>query len=263
MSSLPLSTVVARLRAAGCVFAEDEAELLTAAAGSQAELAGMLDRRVAGQPLEHILGWVEFCGLRVAVAPGVFVPRRRTEFLARRAAALIAPGAVVVDLCCGSGAVGAVITAAVPDVELYAVDIDPPAVACARGNLPAGATVLCGDLYEPLPATLRGRVTVLVANAPYVPTDSIELLPPEARLYEPLVALDGGPDGLSIQHRVLAGAEPWLADGAHVLIETSDRQSPTLADTATRYGLTPTVSGDPDLYATVLIARAARRTRQT
>src|SRR5438105_13868597 len=82
------SAIVTRLRAAGCVAAEDEARLLVAAARTPADLAAMVDRRAAGLPLEHILGWAEFCGLRIAVDPGVFVPRRRTEFLVRQAAAL-------------------------------------------------------------------------------------------------------------------------------------------------------------------------------
>src|SRR5579863_5977286 len=103
-----LSLIATRLRACGCVFAEDEARLLTAAARTPADLADMVDRRAAGLPLEQVLGRAEFCGLRISVAPGVFVPRRRTEFLARRAIALARREAgsgvpVVVDLCCGSG----------------------------------------------------------------------------------------------------------------------------------------------------------------
>ena len=80
--------IVTRLRDAGCVFAEDEARLLISAARTPGELAAMVDQRTAGQPLEHVLGWAEFCGLRVAVDPGVFIPRRRTEFLVRQATAL-------------------------------------------------------------------------------------------------------------------------------------------------------------------------------
>src|ERR1022692_3801195 len=136
--SFPAQSVVARLRAAGCVFAEDEARLLIAAARTPADLAGLVDRRVAGLPLEHVLGWAEFCGLRIAVDAGVFVPRRRTEFLVREAAAACRPGAVVVDLCCGSGAVGAALAVAVGRVELHATDIDPAAVRCARRNVAGG-----------------------------------------------------------------------------------------------------------------------------
>ncbi|MGZ4592085.1 MAG: putative protein N(5)-glutamine methyltransferase [Actinomycetes bacterium] len=246
--------MVTRLRAAGCVFAEDEAELLVAAARTPADLAAMGDRRAAGLPLEHVLGWAEFCGLRIAVDPGVFVPRRRTELLVRQTAALAGPGAVVVDLCCGSGAVGAALAAALDGVELYAVDIDPAAVCCARRNVAAaGGRVYEGDLYEPLPETLRGRVDVLVANAPYVPTEEMGLMPPEARLHEPRVALDGGADGLAVLRLVTAGARPWLAPGGHLLVETSERQAPMLVEAVARTGLVPRVARSDELSATVVI----------
>jgi release factor glutamine methyltransferase len=248
------SAIVTRLRAAGCVFAEDEARLLISTARTPADLAAMVDRRVAGLPLEQVLGWAEFCGLRVAVEPGVFVPRRRTEFLVREAAALTRPRALVVDLCCGSGAVGAALAAALDRVELYAVDIDPAAVQCARRNVAtAGGRVYEGDLYRPLPATLRGRVDVLVANAPYVPTEEVGLLPPEARIHEPRVALDGGVDGLDIQRRVIAAARRWLAPGGHLLIETSERQAPQTVETFDRSGLIPRVARSDELNATVVI----------
>jgi release factor glutamine methyltransferase len=261
----PRSVIVARLRAAGCVFAEDEARLLISAARTSADLAAMVDRRVAGVPLEHVLGWAEFCGLRIAVDPGVFVPRHRTEFLVGQAIALARqanlashvvarPRAVVVDLCCGSGAVGVALVAALDRAELYAVDIDPAAVGCARRNVAAaGGQVYEGDLYEPLPATLRGRVDVLVANAPYVPTEAIGLLPPEARIYEPRLALDGGADGLDVQRRVIAAAPPWLAPGGWLLIETSKRQAPQTVEAFARSGLIPRVASSDELDATVVI----------
>jgi release factor glutamine methyltransferase len=250
--------VVTRLRAAGCVFAEDEARLLFSAARTSADLAAMVDRRVAGVPLEQILGWAEFCGLRITVDPGVFVPRRRTEFLVSEAAALAQSRAVVVDLCCGSGAVGVALAAALDGVELYAVDIDPAAARCARRNVAAGGQVYEGDLYEPLPATLRGRVDSLVANAPYVPTRDVVLLPPEARIHEPRAALDGGTDGLDVQRRVIAAAAAWLAPGGHVLIETSERQAPQIVQTFARSGLIPRVAGSQELSATVVIGVAPR-----
>lgn len=214
----------------------------------------MVDRRAAGLPLEHVLGWAEFCGLRIAVGPGVFVPRRRTEFLVQQAAALARPRAVVVDLCCGSGAVGAALVAALDRVELYAVDLDPAAVRCARRNVAvAGGQVYEGDLYEPLPATLRGRVDVLVANAPYVPTEAIGQMPPEARMHEPRLALDGGADGLDVLRRVIAAAPPWLAPGGHLLVETSERQAPQLVEIVTRSGLIPRVASSDQPSATVVI----------
>jgi release factor glutamine methyltransferase len=244
------------LRAAGCVFAEDEARLLVAAARSSAELETMVAGRVAGRPLEYILGWAEFCGLRIVVEPGVFVPRRRTEFLVQQAASVTQPRAVVVDLCCGAGAIGAALAASVGDIDLYATDIDPHAVSCARRNL-GGDRVFEGDLYEPLPSGIRGRVDVLVANAPYVPTDAIGMMPPEARLYEARVALDGGADGLDIQRRVVAGAPVWLRPGGWLLIETSRRQAPRLAEVFAGSGLVARIAGSDELEATVVIGKMA------
>jgi release factor glutamine methyltransferase len=243
-------SVVGALRAAGCVFAEDEARLLAAAAGTPAELAAMVDRRVAGLPLEHILGWAEFCGRRIAVDPGVFVPRRRTEFLVHEAVRL--GGSVVLDMCCGTAAVGAAIAAALHRVELHAVEIDPAAIPCARSNV-ADGRVYEGDLFAPLPDTLRGRVEILVANAPYVPTDAIATMPPEAREHEARVALDGGPDGLDVQRRVIESAPSWLAPGGHLLIETSRRQAPHTAEVFRRHGLTPRVATSDELDATVVV----------
>jgi release factor glutamine methyltransferase len=252
-SRLSRSAIVATLRVAGCVFAEDEARLLISAAPTPADLAAMVERRAAGLPLEHVVGWAEFCGLRVAVEPGVFVPRRRTEFLVQQAAAVAPPRAVVVDLCCGSGAVGAALGAALDRIELHAADIDPAAVRCARRNVAAAnGHVYEGDLYEPLPATLRGRVDVLVANAPYVPAAAIGLLPPEARLHEPRVALDGGADGLDMQRRVIVAAPQWLAPGGHLLVETSELQAPQTAEALARNGLIPQVDRSDDLDATVV-----------
>ena len=269
------------------MFAEEEARLLTGAAASAAELETMIERRVDGLPLEHILGWAEFCGLRIGVTAGVFVPRRRTEFLVRQAELLLrgtcgsaapdgaahdgaahdgvtpdggtpddAQRAVVVDLCCGSGAVGAALAAHVPGIELHASDLDPAAVRCARRNIgPAGGHVHEGDLFEPLPARLRGRITVLVANAPYVPTAAIGTMPPEARTHEPLMSLDGGPDGLDIQRRVIAGAPAWLAPGGQVLIETSRRQARRTVGLMRSAGLAARLAADPELDATVAIGR--------
>jgi release factor glutamine methyltransferase len=249
-------SVVTRLRAAGCVFAEDESRLLISAARTPDELAAMVDRRTNGLPLEHVIGWAEFCGIRVAVDRGVFVPRRRTEFLVRQAAALAMPGAIVVDLCCGTGAVGCALAAAITmeGIELYACDIDPAAVRCARRNVTSiGGHVYEGDLYEPLPARLRGRVNVLVANAPYVPTEAIGLLPQEARIHEARVALDGGADGLDVQRRVAAEAPLWLAPGGHLLVETSERQALQTVEIFARNGLIPQVANYDELDATVVI----------
>ncbi len=255
------SAVAARLRAAGCVYAEDEADLLISAARSAADLAALVDRRAAGQPLEHVLGWAEFCGLRIAVDTAVFVPRRRTEFLAGQAIGLARPGAVVVDLCCGSGALAAALAAAVPGAGVHAADIDPAAVRCARRNLAAaGGHAYQGDLFGPLPAGLRGRVDILLANVPYVPTGEVGLLPPEARDHEARVALDGGADGLEVLRRVAAGAPGWLAPGGHLLSEISERQVAAATGAVTAAGLTASVARSEEHGATVLVAaRPAER----
>lgn len=253
-SPLTPDAVVSALRAAGCVFAEDEARLILAATDTPDELAAMVDRRVTGLPLELVLGWAEFRGLRIAVEPGVFVPRRRTEFLVEQALAL-APGAsVVVDLCCGSGAVGAALAAALGRVELHSADIDTAAVRCARRNVaPFGGQVHTGDLFEALPGSLRGRVGILAANVPYVPSDEVGLLPAEARDHEPRVALDGGPDGLDVLRRVAAEAPRWLAPGGCLLVETSERQAPTALEAFTRSGLSARLIVSEELYANVVV----------
>ncbi|RBO94433.1 release factor glutamine methyltransferase [Nocardia puris] len=305
--------VAARLRAAGCVFAEDEARLLTEAAGGSAvELERLVSQRVSGTPLEHLLGWAEFRGVRVAVGPGVFVPRQRSVFLVDEALALVrhsmralgedAPSAtatrpgtpashttatrtphttaapsgteafldgaarsgpqpnrpVIVDLCCGSGALGLALTTALAGqdipVDLHAADIEPVAVACARRNLaPIGGSVYEGDLFTPLPHHLRGRVDILLANTPYVPTAHIADMPPEARDHEPRSALDGGPDGLDLFRRVAAEAPHWLAPGGHLLVETSTEQAPTATAILTTHGLTPRLAESEEHYATVVI----------
>ncbi|MFN2562066.1 MAG: putative protein N(5)-glutamine methyltransferase [Jatrophihabitans sp.] len=247
--------MISRLRVAGCVFAEDEAALLVGQATSPAQLESMVSRRVAGLPLEHVLGWAEFCGLRVEVDPGVFVPRRRTEHLVAQAVEHTRRGAVVVDLCCGCGAIGLAVAHALGgDVELYAADIDPVAVACARRNLSGvGGQTHAGDLYDALPTSLHGRVETLVVNTPYVPSEAIALMPPEARDFEPRVALDGGPDGLDVARRVAVAAPQWLAPGGCLLIESSEPQAPVLAEIFAAAGLAPAVTSAEGEDATVVL----------
>jgi len=247
--------ITATLRAAGCVFAEDEAALLLQT-GSD-DLDGLVARRVAGEPLEVVVGWAEFCGLRIEIDPGVFVPRRRTELLVREAARL-APRTtdpvVVLDLCCGSGALGVALAHLLGSVELYAADVEPAAVRCARRNVGAvGGRVFEGDLDRPLPASLRGRVQLLVANVPYVPTDAIGLMPPEARLHEPRVTLDGGSDGLDVLRRVASVAPRWLAPGGHLLVETSEAQVSAAVDAFAAAGLRARVVTDEDAEATAVV----------
>lgn len=253
--------VVLRLRAAGCVFAEDEAELLVeAAAGEGAVLDQLVAARVAGDPLEQLLGWVAFCGRRIAVGRRVFVPRVRTELLAERALALVTEGSVVVELCCGVAAVAAVLQTDGRVGELYTADVDPEAVRYARRNVAEPGVVLVGDLFDPLPSGLRGRIDLIVANAPYVPSDAIALMPREARDHEPLVALDGGVDGVDVQRRIIADAPAWLRAGGSLLIETGREQSEITAGEMRAVGLTVEVVVDDDREATVVIGTTSATT---
>ncbi|MFC3962848.1 methyltransferase [Nocardia jiangsuensis] len=286
--------MVARLRAAGCVFAEDEARLLIDAGG---ELEALVARRVGGEPLEQILGWAEFRGLRVGVAPGVFVPRARTAELVDAALPLLRaagarpvdavpdeadrPAPVLVDLCCGTGALGLACAREVA-VQLVAADIEPAAVACARLNLgsaaergdrvPGGAStavaagsatptargagtplVYRGDLFDALPDALRGTIAVLLANVPYVPSDAVATLPLEAREHEPRRALDGGADGLDVLRRVVARVPEWLAPGGHVLMETSAAQADPALQALAENNLAGRLAGSGEHGTTVVI----------
>ncbi|WP_039814590.1 HemK family protein methyltransferase [Nocardia otitidiscaviarum] len=287
MVAVRFDELVARLRAAGCVFAEDEARLLVGAAADAERLDALVARRVSGVPLEYVLGWVEFRGVRVRVAEGVFVPRQRSGYLVEQAVKLArarvggaaqtarpasahgmppvtseAVEVVAVDMCCGCGALGLAFTTELAaegiSVELAAADIEPGAVACARRNLEVlRARVFQGDLFAALPGELAGRVDVLLANTPYVPSEAIAGMPPEAREYEPLSALDGGADGLDIFRRVAAAAPEWLTPGGHVLVETSAGQAETAVGILTAHGLTPKVAADEESGATVVIGSLA------
>jgi release factor glutamine methyltransferase len=166
------------------------------------------------------------------------------------------PGAVLLDLCCGSGAVGAAIAAGVGGIELYATDIDPVATRCATRNVPG--TVFTGSLYDPLPQALRRRVDMIVVNPPYVPSAEIPLMPAEARDHEPLATLDGGADGLDVLRRAVREAPRWLATGGLLLAETSERQADRAAAAIADAGLRPTTLSDDELNATVLLADDAR-----
>jgi release factor glutamine methyltransferase len=245
--------LVAALRAAGCVFAEEEARLLLDEASSPGELMAWAARRMAGEPLEYVVGWAEFAGVRVAVDPGVFVPRRRSELLV--AVALREPADVVVDLCCGTAAFGAALTRHWPRAEVHAADADPAAVTCARRNLPP-ERVHEGDLYAALPAELEGEIDLVVANAPYVPTEAIATMPRDARDHEHRIALDGGVDGLEVLRRVAADAPTWLRPGGRLLVETGRDQADAMVAIVTATGLSAAVETDDDLGATVVAGRA-------
>ena len=239
--------LVARLRAAGCVFAEEEAALLLASPTFSEQL---VERRINGEPLEYLLGWADFMGEHYEIEPGVFIPRHRTEFLVRAAAAAAPASPVILDLCCGTGALGLALRSLVGGT-LVATDIEPAAVRCALTN---GADAHLGDLFDAVPDELRGRVDVLLANTPYVPTSAIALLPPEFREHEQRAALDGGADGLDLQRRVAAAASKWLAPGGAVYVEVADSQAPASVQIFAAAGFDARVLSDDDGDATVVVA---------
>lgn len=268
MPAFDIEAVTRELRAAGCVFAEDEARLLVHSVRSTAELTGLVAQRVAGNPLEYVLGWAEFKGIRVGVRAGVFVPRQRSALLVDEALALARahPPSTVVDLCCGSGALGLALTtglSARPDSlpDLYAADIDPVAADCARDNLAhIGGQVYQGDLFDALPAQLRGRIDIVLANTPYVPSEFLAQMPPEARDHEPATALDGGPDGLHLARRTAAAAPGWLAPGGSLLIEIGSDQIPAATALLAGNGFAVRIARTAELGATVAIGRRANAT---
>jgi release factor glutamine methyltransferase len=254
ISDRALTRAVHALRAAGCVFAEDEADVLRAAADDEDAMDAMVRRRAAGEPLEQVVGYADFCGIRVSLRPGVFVPRVRSALLVRlgATAARAVNRAVVVDLCCGSGALGVAVKAQAKQSIVYAADSDPTAVACARDNLVE--RVYEGDLFDALPADLLGRVDVLLANVPYVATRHVPLLPAEARDHEPLTALDGGDDGLDVFRRVTTDAPKWLASGGVMLSEITEAQTGAATAAVEKAGLRAEIAHDEDLEATVILA---------
>lgn len=228
------SRVVQALAAGGAIDPATEADaLLDASNAGVGLLEELLARRLAGEPLAWLIGWVRFCATRIRVDPGVFVPRPQTEALAHRAVALLPADGIAVDLCAGSGAVAVILGAARPRATVIATDIDPVAIACAHRN---GVEALLGDLDEPLPPALRGRVDVVTAVVPYVPTEELHLLPRDVLAHEPCRSLDGGPRGTEVLERAARAAARWLRPGGSVLLELGGDQADELSTTMAATG---------------------------
>lgn len=216
-----------------------------------------LARRIAGEPLEQIVEWVAFGPHRLATGPGVFVPRQRSLLLAATAARRVMnlpPTPTVVEAFCGVAPIGSTIIRARPDVALHVTDIDPRALAVARRNLPATATVHHGSVLEGLPSALRGRVDLIVAVPPYVPDEEAEYLPREAREYEPARALFGGRTGTDLVASLLTQARSWLAPNGALMAEMNIAQTEAVGSMAHRLGYrTSEVVTAPDDGTAVLV----------
>jgi release factor glutamine methyltransferase len=209
------------------VAADEEAlELLAAAAGDHARLEDLVARRCQGEPLAWLTGSVTFCGERIVVKPGVYVPRWQSEPLALEAANRLPTDGIAVDLCTGAGALAVVIMRRKPRAQVFATESDPTAVDCARAN---GVNVIFGDLTAGLVATLAGTVDVVCAVVPYVPTQEMHLLPRDVMTYEPRHALDGGPQGTEFLLRAIAEAAPLLRPRGWLLLEIGGAQGDALA----------------------------------
>ena len=224
------------LAEAGSIAADAEAdELIAAASGDDEVLQDLVGRRRRGEPIAWLIGSVMFCGVRIGIEPGVYVPRPWTEALAERAASVLPAAGVAVDLCTGSGAVAAVMAATAPDARVVATDVDPTAVACARRN---GVDALLGSLDDPLPTELEGRVDVLTAVVPYVPTAELVFLPRDVQAFEPHGALDGGPEGTDLLRAVATRAPRWLRPGGRLLLELGGDQAAPVGDLLRALGAT-------------------------
>ena len=215
--------VAATLADAGFLAPQEEARaILTAVDGGRGSLDDLVRRRVSGEPLAWVIGRIRFLDSEIRVDHGVFVPRAQTEGLAGRAIELLPDQGVAVDLCTGCGAIAVALRDARPRARIVATDLDERAVANARSN---DVDVRLGDLDAPLPDELRGRVDVITAVTPYVPTQELHLLPRDVLEHEPRSALDGGPAGTELALRVVALAPRWLQTGGALLLEIGGEQA--------------------------------------
>lgn len=213
-----------------------------------AELASfrrMVSRRARREPLQHILGSQELCGLEFEVSPDVLIPRPDTETLVAEALAR-APGAVtVLDVGTGSGCIAVVLAGRLPGAEVVAVDVSPAALEVAARNAARHGAEVCflpGSLLEPVAGR---RFDLIVSNPPYIPSADIAQLAPEVRDGDPRLALDGGPDGLDIYRRLIPGALEHLSPGGWLLVEVGAGQAARVAE----------LFRETDGYGDVIIAR--------
>ncbi len=258
--------------------------MLREAAHDAGRLEAMMRRRVAGEPLEHVVGFVEFMGMRLSAGPGVFVPRQRTRLLAETAVAAVREAgrgggrrAVFLEAFAGVGPVAAAVRRAVPEAEVHAAERDARALRCARENLRdvpgsaevPGAAELPGSAWPPgtaraheasvlegLPEELRGRVDVIAAVPPYIPRSAAGLLPREARESEPAEALFGGEDGLTPARVLMDQARPWLSGRGPLLLEMNRQQCPAAARHAAGLGYgAERIEGDDGQTAVLSLRR--------
>lgn len=220
----------------------------------------MAARRVAGEPLQYIIGTAPFRSLEVRVGPGVLIPRPETELVAERAMELLPRDGVVVDIGTGSGAIALAVALERPDARVFGTDISSTALDWARLNaaeLGADVELFEGDLFEPLPAILRGRVDVAVSNPPYVSVDDAKALPTDVVEHEPAAALFAGSGGMDVIDALVRDANAWLRRGGHVVLEIGETQGADVRALLAARGYAD-VDVAPDLTGRDRIASARR-----
>ncbi len=226
-----------QLTRAGFPTARFEIREMVRAAGTDPTIwRCWVDRRLDGEPLEWLIGFTTFMGQKVLMERGVYVPRLQSELVARRAIDLLPPAGIAVDLCTGSGAIAVALKAARPGARVVATDLDPVACRCAANN---GVEVYQGHLADPVPSDLAGRVDVVTAVVPYVPTDEMAFLPRDVRRYEPRGALDGGERGLETLRQAAAASTALLRLGGSLILELGGTQDTLLAPQCRALGFGP------------------------
>lgn len=191
-----------------------------------------IERRKAHEPLQHILGFEEFRGLRLKTGPAALIPRPETELLVEWALELErthGPWRLAVDVGAGTGAIACALVAAAPHLELVAVERSTGALALAAANIAAlglgrQVRLVAGDLFEPL-AGLPSAVDLIVSNPPYIATATLSQLPREVSDWEPREALDGGPDGMAVHRRLIAESPGVLRPGGWLVMEMGEEQA--------------------------------------
>lgn len=248
---------MARLRAGGIESAEAEARWIAEAAGGR-DVEELVRRRLAGEPLQYVLGTAAFRRLELRVGPGVFIPRPETELVAERAMERLPRGGILVDLCTGSGAIALSVADERADARVVASELSPAACGWAVSNRDAlglAVEVYRGDLFDALPPDVAGGVDVVVSNPPYVDPSERGALPRDVVDHEPPDALFAPGEGTSVIDRIAAGAPAWLRPGGWLVLEIGETQGGAVRSILERLGFAG-VEIAPDLTGRDRIAEA-------
>lgn len=226
-SQLPEHEAI-RLLASATGYGRPDIVVGTALTDAQVSVYRALEeRRLSGEPIQYIEGEVPFGSVSIRVDDRVLIPRPETEEMFHLACDLVDDPAIIVDLCTGSGNLAVALAAAFPHATVYGTEISPDAALLARANVESNgvdATILDGDLFDPLPSEIRGRIDLIVSNPPYLSEADLADVPSDVQ-WEPATALVGGPLGTEVLERIAHGAPLWLAPRGAVVCEISEFDS--------------------------------------